>query len=74
MSYGLLICSECNREVHQDGPNQTWRHCETKTPMCANAMRLYPKSAADINGKFCGCDDLDGVFTPRRTIQTRKFR
>lgn len=71
MSYGLVICSECKREVHQDGPNNTWRHCEDKTPRCLNAMSVYPESTASIKGKFCGCDDFDGMFVPRKSGGSR---
>lgn len=60
MSCGLVICSECRREVHQDGPDQTWRHCQDKTPRCDGAVSRYPSSRAEIVGPFCGADDLDG--------------
>lgn len=75
MSYGLLICSKCSREVHQDGDNHTWRHCEDKSPICEGARRDYPRNASEIKGKFCGCDDFDGVFVQRRSLQgrARKF-
>lgn len=58
MSYGLVICSVCKREVHQDGPNQTWRHCEDKTPRCAGAVSAYPQTTNEIRGKWCGRDNL----------------
>lgn len=57
MSTGLVICSTCKREVHQDGENQTWRHCEDKSSRCAGAKSIYPSSKAEIVGKFCGGDD-----------------
>lgn len=64
MSSGIVICSKCKREVHQDGPRvpsgsftvATWRHCEDKTPRCAGATSDYPRSVADIVGKWCGAD------------------
>lgn len=56
MSIGLVICSICYREVHQDGPNHTWTHCEDKSPRCDGASSIYPKNRAEIKGKFCGCD------------------
>lgn len=73
MSYGLVICGACKREVHQDGPSElvphtfgngssevtTWRHCEDKTPRCAGASSKYPESTVEIVGPFCGRDDVD---------------
>lgn len=55
MSSGMVICSECLREVHQDGPNHTWTHCEDKTPRCEGAMSVYPLMG-HIKGKWCGRD------------------
>ena len=57
MSYGLVVCSKCSREVHQDWPHQGWRHCEDKTPRCDGASSIYPRSRADIVGRFCGRDE-----------------
>ena len=59
MSYGLVICSACKREVHQDGENQTWRHCEDKTPRCEGAVSSYPTEKSEIIGDFCGKDDME---------------
>ena len=56
MSTGLVICSICKREVHQDGENHSWRHCEDKTLRCEGASSVYPKSKDEIMGKYCGCD------------------
>ena len=61
MSYGLVICGYCKREIHQDGPNNSWRHCEDKTPKCLGAPGIHPKSTSEIVGKWCGADDFDGV-------------
>ncbi len=57
MSFGLVICSTCKREVHQDGENHTWRHCEDKSPRCEGAVSAYPTDKSGIAGKFCGMDD-----------------
>ena len=62
MSTGIVICSECKREVHQDGENQTWRHCGDKTPRCEGAKSVYPKSRDEIEGKYCGVDECYGQF------------
>lgn len=66
MSYGLVVCSYCNREIHQDGPDHTWRHCEDKTPRCIGAAGRYPATAGEIVGTWCGADDFDGVFRNAR--------
>jgi len=63
VSYGICICSNCKREVHQDGgPNGRggwlWTHCEDKTPMCNGSDAIYPESRDDIRGKWCGADGL----------------
>ncbi len=62
MSYGLVICGVCKREVHQDGPDHSWRHCEDKTPICFGATTPYPRDSKEIVGEFCGADDFDNVF------------
>lgn len=62
MSYGLVICSKCQREIHQDGPKPIengWRHCEDKSPRCEGASAVFPKTKAEIKGKWCGADDMD---------------
>lgn len=56
MSTGLVICSVCLREVHQDGPDYSWRHCEDKSPRCEGARSTYPMTVADIVGVWCGRD------------------
>ena len=59
MSYGIVVCSICKREMHQDGDNHTWRHCEDKTPRCVGAYLIYPRpyDLKNIVGKWCGCDE-----------------
>lgn len=59
MSTGLVICSLCNHEVHQDGPNHSWRHCDDKTPICEGAKAIYPNTSDEIVGKWCGRDNFD---------------
>jgi len=61
MSYGLVICSECKYEVHQ-GSNRVWFHCDGMTPICPGATASYPKDADEIQGRWCGADDLDNEF------------
>lgn len=61
MSTGLVICSTCQREVHQHGwrpPSQTaiWKHCEDGTELCAGASVVYPAHRTDIKGTFCEAD------------------
>jgi hypothetical protein len=64
MSSGLVICSVCRREVHQDGNaltpggTWTWRHCEDKSPRCDGASFVYPSKRSDIVGSFC---EMDGA-------------
>ena len=66
MSYGLVICSSCKREVHQTGRIELtsgriakWIHCEDSSSICGgNSIAIYPKSKEEIVGKFCGRDDL----------------
>jgi len=61
MSTGLVICSKCRREVHQDGPKEHekgWRHCEDKSSRCAGAQSDYPVSRTEIVGRWCGQDDV----------------
>ena len=73
MGTGLIVCSACNREMHQDGDRETengWRHCEDKSPRCPRAQGRYPLSKDEIVGSFCGMDDLGGQVAPvkERTI------
>lgn len=59
MSTGLVICSNCRREVHQDGDKGVengWRHCEDKTPICAVAHAAYPEAGETPRGEWCGRD------------------
>lgn len=68
MSYGLVVCSECRRELHQSGDHKIergWIHCEDKTPRCIGATTDSVESATQIRGKYCGADDLDGLIVPR---------
>lgn len=58
MSTGLVICDQCRREVHQDGPASSWQHCEDQSPICVGASRRYPQTPEDIVGKYCGRDGL----------------
>lgn len=55
MSSGIVICSECRREVHQYGP-KTWEHCEDRSQACDGATPVFPASTEEIAGKWCGRD------------------
>lgn len=57
MSYGLVVCDKCHREVHQDAVRQ-WYHCEDATPICLLGTAVYPKSTAEIVGRYCGHDAM----------------
>lgn len=70
MSAGLVVCSACRREVHQNGPykypekppgfrESTWQHCEDQTPICIGASAPYA-DRHEVKGKACFADD----FTP----------
>jgi len=70
MSTGLVICSVCRREVHQDGPRDeqrgcgTWRHCSRFhgwTPICEGGHATYPNTREEIVGLFCQADGLAPV-------------
>lgn len=59
MSTGMVICSKCQREVHQDGDprlRRGWRHCEDGSPICDLATAAYPMSAEDVRGSYCCAD------------------
>ena len=65
MSSGLVVCSTCGKEVHQDGPRDaqtgraSWRHCSRLhgwTALCQGATAVYPRSMGDIVGLFCQAD------------------
>lgn len=63
MSNGIVVCSICGREVHQDGPavkvgayeQYTWLHCEDKTPRCEGAISDFAMGKDPV-GKWCGRD------------------
>ena len=59
MSTGMVICSVCKREVHQDGPSNIsrgWQHCEDGSPRCEGASSDYPRRASDVRGAYCCAD------------------
>lgn len=74
MSMGIVVCSRCDREVHQDGPKitveahgykqqvSTWQHCEDRTAMCKNATPDYARERKII-GVMCG---MDGAASERK--------
>lgn len=67
MSYGIVICSQCDREVHQEVTG--WKHCEDGSPRCKGAVSAYPMSTDEILGKWCGKDDF---FYDQQVIQKKK--
>ncbi len=79
MSTGLVICTKCRREVHQDGPpmaddptgRRTWRHCDRGTALCLGASTRFPTGAGEIVGKWCGLDDLEGRYEGSRRARER---
>ena len=68
MSYGVVMCGECYREVHQES-DRTWFHCEDQTPMCAGAGRQFPRRPDELRGKWCGADSCG--MQPEFDILTR---
>ena len=62
MSSGLVICSICKREVHQEGADHGWIHCQDQTPRCTLADSIYPDDYSQIVGPYCGKDDLNTYF------------
>lgn len=62
MSAGIVVCSACRREVHQDGPlvdgRSGWSHCEDKSPICDDAGAVYPDAGEQPRGHWCGRDDI----------------
>lgn len=58
MSYGIVVCSKCRREIHQSGTplNQwAWVHCEDGSEQCAGGDRDYAGYGEPL-GKWCGRD------------------
>ena len=64
MSCGIVVCSKCRREVHQNGAKTIneyghertgWTHCEDGSPRCEGASSDYA-STDKIVGKWCGMD------------------
>ena len=62
MSCGVVICSVCRSEVHQDGQldqagMKMWQHCEDKSPKCTGATIEYASFDEDEpRGNWCGSD------------------
>ena len=63
MSYGMVICSACKREVHQAG-DKSWFHCDDKTARCQTAVSIFPNDASEIIGKYCGSDEMKPFCLP----------
>ena len=67
MSTGLVICSACGREVHQNGPSDIrkgWRHCRfsgEQSSLCTHGEVVYPRFAEDVKGWAC---QMDGPLPP----------
>lgn len=58
MSCGIMVCSVCRREIHQDGPKNgrhTWRHCNTKSAICYDACPDWA-AVGEPRDEFCGAD------------------
>ena len=58
MSYGVLICSECDREAHRirRGERTVWFHCEDQTDLCPNAVATFADNESQIKGQYCLAD------------------
>lgn len=59
MSTGMVICSRCQREVHQWGDHRirrAWVHCDDRSPICDTATAAYPMSVEDVRGDYCCAD------------------
>ena len=59
MSWGMCICSECKREVHQGRRKDQslyWFHCEDKTDACLGSRADYAQTTAEVKGRWCGMD------------------
>jgi hypothetical protein len=65
MSYGVCICSECNREVHQAlrVSRRVWFHCDDRSELCQNAVAQRADSKAQIRGEYC-LEDAMGEELP----------
>jgi len=76
MSFGIAICSKCKREVHQQSllnreqrfvsQSRKWVHCEDGSDICTGATAVHATSTAEIQGKWCGADDLFGELTKEK--------
>ena len=56
MSCGLVVCSECKREIHQERGGR-WYHCEDGTDRCDGAIAHYAERY-QVKGKACFRDDI----------------
>jgi hypothetical protein len=80
MSTGIVICSTCHREVHQDGDRDLrngWLHCENGLPICIGASAVYPDSVGDIAGRWCGRDAATPTGSSesiKSSMRIKKFR
>lgn len=74
MSYGVVMCSKCQREVHQS--NTGWFHCDDKSDICVGADRPYARSPSDLKGEWCGVDScgLQPQFAKAKRDQQRIHR
>lgn len=60
MSYGVVVCSHCHREVHQARDREQrlyWYHCQDRTRLCQDAQAAHAKSKSLIVGPACMADD-----------------
>lgn len=73
MSYGIVICSVCDREVHQDGDKgirNGWRHCESGAVICIGGQAIYPDSESQIVGRWCGRDRGHASQSPSKAASS----
>lgn len=67
MSAGLVVCSECRREVHQDGPRQHTARCR-----CAqHDSGFCPAGWRHCEDKTLRCDGASSVYADTEGIVGR---
>lgn len=65
MSSGVVMCSKCKKEVHQNGLKDVnnctaWTHCsgtwlKPGTPICEGAKVVFA-ALGELKGDWCGAD------------------
>ncbi len=71
MSTGLVICSVCHHEVHED--QRGWYHCDGGM-ICNGGRAIYPENVSEIQGKWCGRDDMSRTMIQRAGLKVQAPR